>query len=270
MTWSDKKFIAAYESGKSCSDSSTILNTQTGEIVLFYNFMDYSAYGIYRQHVRFSSDDGETWSDPIDITDQIAPPNSEKAFKFITSGKATQARNGNLYQTLVDVSIGKVYLIESKNGGRNWTRIDIGVSPADETTVAALDTGNVLLNARTNQGCRYLFEIDPVNKVLVRSEKRTDLPDPTCDASFMRYDYGKSSILFFANCHSNWGRKNMSIKYSLDNGRTFTGGKTVYPNNGGYSAITVAPNTDIVYHYEYPDGNGLAVQVLPMDWGMDQ
>lgn len=272
VTWSDERMVADYGDNLSSSDSSSILNTQTGEIVVLYNFWNYNTEkGIYKQHVKISSDNGETWGEPIDITDQIAPPDSQNHFKFITSGKGAQAKTGYLYQALVDVSAGNsVYLIESKNGGRNWTRIDVRCQVADETTLIPLENGNILLNARTFDHHRRFFEIDPVNQKLVKQEDRPDLVDPNCDAGFMKYYYGKSNIVFFSNANNAGGRSNMTIKYSLDDAKTFSSGKVVQPGGGGYSSITVNRKYEVVMLYENPGKNGIIVRNLSMNWVLNQ
>ncbi|EAX89185.1 hypothetical protein TVAG_195610 [Trichomonas vaginalis G3] len=86
----------------------------------------------------------------------------------------------------------------------------------------------------------------------------------------MNYFYGKSNILFFSNAASSSGRINMTIRYSLDEGHTFSKGKVVYPKNGGYSSHAITKYFELAMFYEYPDKNGLAVEILRMNWVMDQ
>lgn len=74
-TWSEIEKIVDFPLGKSASDPSMIVDKETGEIFLFYNFMDLEKEkDIYYLHVVKSLDNGKTWSNPEDITSQISKP----------------------------------------------------------------------------------------------------------------------------------------------------------------------------------------------------
>lgn len=62
-TWSPIETVADYPLGQSASDPSMIVDRQTKEVFLFYNYMDLEKEpGIYYLHVKRSRDNGLTWS----------------------------------------------------------------------------------------------------------------------------------------------------------------------------------------------------------------
>lgn len=106
-TWSGIEKIVDFPLGQSASDPSMIMDKTTGEIFLFYNFMDLSIKrGVYFHHIVMSKDNGLTWSRPEDITSQITLPDWSNDFKFITSGRGIKATTGTLLHSLVNIEKG--------------------------------------------------------------------------------------------------------------------------------------------------------------------
>lgn len=269
-TWSEIQTIVDFPKGESASDASMVLNKLTGEIILFYNYMDLKKEkGIFKQHYVISQDNGRTWSKSYDLTNQIAPENSYKDFKFITSGRATQAQNGIIYQTLVDLQKG-VYVFNSKNNGISWQLFAGPIQPANETNIVALSNGNILLNARvTGLGSRKIYEISPYGKLL-RDKEMKSLPDPACNAAILDYKVGKHNLLIFSNANNSKKRENMTIKYSTDNGKTWSQGKVLNPNFSAYSCLAQLENNDLGILYEINDYGDIAFSYLPIDWVLEQ
>ena len=106
-TWGEIETVVDFPLGKSASDPSMIVDGKTGDIFMFYNFMDLKKeLGIYYFHVVVSHNNGKTWSEPIDITDQISKPEWKKDFKFITSGRGIYTSDGKILHTLVNLKNG--------------------------------------------------------------------------------------------------------------------------------------------------------------------
>ncbi|MGQ1929635.1 sialidase family protein [Ornithobacterium rhinotracheale] len=270
-TWSDIESIVDFPKGESASDASMVLNKKTGDIILFYNYMDLkNEKDIFKQHYVISHDNGKTWSKSYDITRQIAPENSYKDFKFITSGRATQAPDGTIYQTLVDLQKKGVFIFYSKNNGVSWNLLTGSVQPADETNIVALPNGNILLNARVaGLGSRKIYEFAPNGKLL-RDEVVKALPDPACNGAILDYQVGKQNLLFFSNANDSKKRKNMTIKYSTDNGNTWSQGKVLNPGFSAYSSLAQLDNNDLGILYEINDYGDIAFSYLPIDWVLSQ
>jgi sialidase-1 len=90
-TWSVKETIVDYRLGESASDPSMIVDAVTGEIFLFYNYMNLEQEkDVYYLKLIKSNDNGKTWGEPVDITSKITKEAWHNDFKFITSGRGIQ------------------------------------------------------------------------------------------------------------------------------------------------------------------------------------
>ena len=119
-TWTKIEKIVDYPMGESASDPSMIVDQQTKEIFLFYNYMNLDkAKDVYRFMVMKSSNNGENWSSPIEITSEIIKDGWEKDFMFITSGRGTQTKDGILLHCLVNLNKG-THVFGSKDHGKTW------------------------------------------------------------------------------------------------------------------------------------------------------
>ena len=177
-TWFPIEMVVDFPFGQSASDPSMIVDKQTNEIFLFYNFMDLDKEkDVYYLHVVKSSDNGKTWSKPEDITSQITKPEWHNNFKFITSGRGIQTSTGKLLHCMVNLKSG-MHLFGSDDHGKSWYFIDTPISPANESKVVELADGSWMVNARANgKGMRYVHvSIDEGKTWDTRPEKQ--LIDP--------------------------------------------------------------------------------------------
>ena len=253
-TWSNIETVVNFPYGKSASDPSMIVDKVTNEIFLFYNYMDLDTEkDIYYLHVVKSADNGKTWSEPMDITSQIAKPEWHKDFKFITSGRGIQTRSGKLLHTMVNLNSG-LHLFGSDDHGKTWYFIDTPIQLADESKVIELADGTLMINARVNgKGMRYVHTSTDEGKTWTTKEA-PELIDPGCNASIIRYtsieDGYKKNRLLFSNAKSKKGRVNMTVRISYDEGKTWSEGKTIYEGPSAYSDLTVLENGDIGLFFE--------------------
>ena len=253
-TWSRIKTIVDFPLGKSASDPSMIVDNITNEIFLFYNYMDLdSEKEIYYFHVIKSSDNGKTWGKPIDITSQITKPEWHSDFKFITSGRGIQTNKGILLHCLVNLDNG-MHVFGSRDHGKTWFFVDTPISPADESKIIELVTGGWSVNSRVNKkGLRYVHSsTDEGETWATRADAM--LIDPGCNASIIRYTSVKNGFkknrLLFSNVKSAKGRKNLTVRISYDEGKTWSDGKTVYKGSAAYSSLTILKNGDIGLFFE--------------------
>lgn len=272
-SWSDIEKVVDFPDGQSASDPSMIVDKITGEIFIFFNYMDLdNEKDVYYLKVLKSSDNGKTWSSPEDITSQITKPEWHKDFKFITSGRGIQTSTGKLLHTLVNLKNG-LHLFESDDHGKTWALIDTPLQPADESKVIELEDGSWMVNCRVNgAGLRYVHTSSDLGKTWL-SYADPALVDPGCNASIIRYSSVKEGAdinrLIFANANSNDERKNMTVRISYDEGKSWSNGKTIYSGGSAYSSLSVLANGEIGLFFEKDNYSDNVFVSFTLDWLTD-
>lgn len=272
-TWSEIESVVDFSYGKSASDPSMIVDSVTNEIFLFYNYMDLDKeIDVYYLHVVKSTDNGKNWSEPIDITSQIAKPEWHKDFKFITSGRGIQTKDGKLLHTMVNLNSG-LHVFGSDDHGKNWYFIDTPIQPADESKIIELVDGTLMINARVNgKGLRYVHTSKDQGKTW-ETKAAPELIDPGCNASIIRYTSVENgddkNRLLFSNAKMEKGRKNMTVRISYDEGKTWSEGKTIYAGPSAYSSLTILKNGDIGLFFEQDEHTKNPFVSFSLEWLTD-
>ena len=253
-TWTDMEVVCDFGDGRPASDPSFIVDKTTGEIFCFYNFMDQdNAPKEFRLWYQSSKDNGKTWGKPRDITDDISHKDWKMDFKFITSGRGIQTQDGELLHTLVNLKRG-LHIFGSKDHGKTWGYYPAPIKPANESKIIQLADGNLMVNCRHNgKGQRYIHTSNDHGKTWTGYKDMT-LPDPGCNGAILRYtsikDGYKKNRLLFVNASSVKGRKNLAVRISYDEGKTWSKGKVVDEGASAYSDITICKDGTIGILYE--------------------
>lgn len=273
-TWTDSQVVVDLPDGQSASDPSMIVDTETEEIFLFYNYMDLDTEkDVYYLHVVSSQDNGVSWSVPKDITSQIAKPEWHNDFKFITSGRGIQTKDGRLLHTMVNLDSG-LHVFGSDDHGENWFLIDTPVLPGNESKIIELADGKWMINSRMNgPGMRHVHVSDDEGATWV-SHPASDLIDPGCNGSIIRLssvaaDGSGRNRLLFANAKSAESRENMTVRISYDEGMSWSAGKTIYSGGSAYSSLTVLENGDVGLMFEKDNYTENVFVSFTLDWLTD-
>ncbi|MFN9419636.1 MAG: exo-alpha-sialidase [Pirellula sp.] len=251
LNWTPIELLEQVDDG-GCSDPSLLLDASTGNIFCFYNYMVRDiANQEFRFYVQKSSDHGKTWDKPIDFTDQVAGPELKNSFKFVTSGRGIQTRDGMLLHNYVRVGKG-VTLFASLDHGNTWKSF-CDVSPGDESKVVQLHDGSLMVNSRIVPGKRFVHRSSD-NGLTWKGSDELHLPDPQCNACILQYTsqrdgYSKDRLIF-CNAASIKGRKNLAARISYDGGESWSEGRVIDPGASAYSEITILRDGSFGVLYE--------------------
>ena len=249
-TWGKIEKIIDYPLGQSASDPSMILDKQTNTIFLFYNYMDLdNQKDIYYLKYISSNDNGKSWSKPVDITNQISKENWKNDFKFITSGRGIQTKKGTLLHCLVNLQKG-THVFGSNDNGKTWFITETPTSPGDESKIVELNDGSWMVNSRVNKlGYRYSHVSNDDGKTWI-SKKEESIIDPGCNGSLIRYSHGEKNLLLLTNINNKKERKEIVLRYSTDEGRSWSTPKIIYNGEAAYSSMTVMENGNLGLFFE--------------------
>ena len=271
-SWSSINRLVDYPFGESASDPSMIFDKKTKKIYLFYNYMNLEKdKDVYYLKYVTSLDNGITWSQPIDITDQISKPEWKNDFKFITSGRGFQTKDGALLHCLVNLQNG-THVFGSNDHGKTWYIADAPISLGDESKIVELNDGSWLVNSRVNnKGIRYSHISKNQGKSWT-TRPEINLIDPGCNASLVKYDYGNyinSDLLLLSNINNQSTREEIVIRHSLNGGETWSEPRIIYAGSAAYSSMTVLNNGEIGLLFERDNYSKNVFTKFSLHWLMN-
>lgn len=264
-TWLPMETAVDLPAGLSVSDPSFLVDEPSGQIFLFFNFMDHlHAPGTYRLQFVSSTDDGSTWSNPVDFTDMVLPEAERKEFVFITSGNGTRTQNGTLLHTIVNVTRKHTRVIFSNDHGMTWKSAPTPVTPADESRIIELPDGSWMVNARVNNlGKRFIHRSTNMGKSW-SSAADSLLIDPGCNAGLISVKTGKSNQektwMIFSNPFSPNARKDLTLHVSDDHGATWKTWQSVQSGSAAYSVLAADKRGRIGVLYECDDYSTIRIR----------
>ena len=232
-------------------------------------------------HTR-STDDGVTWSKPVEITGAFEDFHKTYAWKVLATGPdhSIQLKSGRLIVP-VWLSTGTggnahrpsvTATIYSDDQGTTWHAGEIAVPCTDEwinpneTVAIELADGSVMLNVRSESKAHRRLITTSKDGATNWSTPRFDdaLLEPICMAGIVRFsteDSGGKNRILFCNPHNleradgkaepgkTRDRKNVSVKLSYDEGRTWPVNKSIEPGPSMYSDIAVTKSGTILCFY---------------------
>jgi len=215
-----------------------------------------------------STDNGKTWGKPINLTKMCK---QEEWWLWAPApGQGITLKDGTLiFPTQGRDAEGKPFsnITFSKDGGNTWKTSKAAAQEATtENMVVELTDGTLMLNMRSNANSHDTTSTNgraiAITKNLgkdwtIDATSHNALPEPTCMASVIRHDFiqngQKKSVLLFSNPDSKTTRKNITIKVSYDDGKTWPADKKILLDEGksrGYSCLTSVDNNTIGILYE--------------------
>ena len=227
----------------------------------WWNSMPGMEHGVTAQLMLVKSeDDGQTWSEPINITSQLKDPSWY--FLLQGPGRGISMQDGTLVfpiQYIDKTRVPNAGIMYSKDHGKTWKTHNFARTNTTESQVAEIEPGVLMLNMRDNRGGSRAVSItkDLGKTWTEHPSNRSALQEPVCMASLIKVKakdniFGKD-LLLFSNPNTKKGRNHITIKASLDDGLTWPVEHQVLLDEGeswGYSCLSMIDRETVGIFYE--------------------
>lgn len=207
-----------------------------------------------------SDDDGKTWSEPINITEQVKDPSWY--FLLQGPGRGISMQDGTLVfpiQFIDSTRVPNAGVMYSKDHGKTWNLHNLARTNTTEAQVAEVEPGVLMLNMRDNRGgSRAVSTTRDLGKTWTEHpSNRSALPESVCMASLIEVDAkdnvtGKK-LLLFSNPNVIKGRNHITIKASTDGGLTWPDKYQIMldeEEGWGYSCLSMIDDETVGIFYE--------------------
>ena len=261
-SWSAPTTLADFGSF-GASDPALVRDQRTGDLLCMFashrGLFESTAADPIRFQVCRSSDHGQSWSPPQDMTAQIYAPGWEAA--WLASGSAHQLRSGRLLGVVGVREQGRGRsisnaVIYSDDGGHRWHYLPaIASQTGDEAKIVELDDGSLLMNIRNQTpDCRQIVRSTDGGLSWSRPRYDSTLLDPAVNGDLLRYsstvDGADTSRLLFAIAAHPQLRRNLTIFMSYDEGNSWPVKKVLNAGDAAYAALALLQDGSIACVYE--------------------
>ncbi len=279
-TWQDLRVLFDYGS-EAVNQPAPVLDRHTGEVVLVF------CRNNQRVFVTKTGNDGVTWSEPVEITEDVADP--EWSYFGSGPGHGIQLSSGRLLvPSWGDTSPGPApwpkpnwgakqfsYAMYSDDHGVTWKRggsLDMDLS--DEAMAVETADGSVYMNMRSRQEKKMRAFAWSKDGGVTWSKVQFDqsLPEPSCQGSLIRFTdqerFSKNRVLL-AHPSSQTERKQLTVRMSLDECRTWPVSKVLYEGSAAYSDLAIANDRTILCLYEADQYSKMVLARFNLEWLTD-
>ncbi|MEM9830516.1 MAG: sialidase family protein [Bacteroidota bacterium] len=291
VVWNDRTNV--------CGNPCPVVDTTTGTIFLLMTWnrgddhesdiIARTSRDTRRVFVTQSSDEGQSWSEPREITSSVKPPNW--GWYATGPGIGIQIKHGKHKGRLVipanhsyddpqgDLRGGPyeygAHVIYSDDLGETW-QVGGQIRPKmneSQLVEIADGRGTLAMNMRSYFGRNRRAQAmsrDGGDSWTAPADI-PDLVEPVCQASVVRYswpDTNQRSILLFSNPAS-VSRVNMTVKLSYDEGKRWSVGRALHEGPAAYSSLATLPDGKIACLYEAGKDNpyeALHLAIFDLDW----
>jgi sialidase-1 len=254
QTWTDMQLILD-DGDNTVGNPCPIVDRQTGTIWLPF------CRNNQRVFVTKSTDDGATWSAPVEITASASQP--DWTWYATGPGHGIQLSSGRLLvpcdHKIKDATKENPqwyfsHVIYSDDHGNTWKLGGTTEGKTNECQALETQDGSVYLNIRSygDKNCRAYARSSDGGLTWSKVELDEALIAPKCQASITRLtgakSHGKNRVLFSSPAGTE--RANLTVRLSYDECRTWAFSRTLNPGKSAYSELAVAADGTICCFYE--------------------
>ena len=239
-----------------------------GRIFIFYNTGNNhegevrKGKGLREVWYKTSTDNGETWSEPVNITTQVHKPKQPQInpeYNFSEDWRTYANTPGHGFQLSDGKNKGRLYIAANHNAGnpqpknKDWNAHafysddhgktfkiseDVPYPGTNESLAAQIGKNSVYMTSRNMQ-------LEPRNRIIsisndgghhwVSSVADPNLPDPINQAAVLSWKKGGKFILAHINAADQQERDNLTLRLSKDGGKTWYYNHVVAKSPQGYN-----------------------------------
>lgn len=191
---------------------------------------------VFKMH---SEDNGESWTEPIEITQDVKLAN----WTWYATGPShgIQLKDGTLVIPADHIENRKMkgHVIYSKDGGNTW-QLGGTVPGGEEATLVELDNGDLYINIRpVKPGFRVTAISHDKGLTWTDISHDKSLPDPACEGNLIKIEKPEGNLYLFTNPADSLHREVMTVRLSDDECKTWSKSKVLYEGLASYSALSL-------------------------------
>jgi sialidase-1 len=250
---------------------------EPGTIAMF--FLQKNAYDDLRLYVRFSSDEAQTFGDPVLVT-------PDPGYHVVNNDRVTQLATGRLVvpaASTADVEKENHFVCHcyvSDDGGQTWRgtpgRVDVAKRGAMEPEVIELNDGRLLMIIRTQLGQIATSVSEDAGETWSPPGK-LDVVAPEAPATIRRIPATGDLLLIWNNVYEagaghGGARTPLNSAISTDEGQTWRNIKTLEPDlerTYSYTSVLFVRNRFLLTYWDNPrnaDTYSARFRSLPVSW----
>ena len=247
VTWQTMQVVAAY-GDNTIGNPCPVLDRETGTLWLAFCRNNDQVY------IMSSPDNGNTWSDPVEITHHVKMPSW--GWYATGPGHGIQLKSGRLIVPSWhnDGKPQSSHVIYSDDHGQSWRLGPTLGRDVDECELVQTNDGRLYMNMRSQRQANrraYAWSWDEGDSW---SEPVVDdrLIDANCQGSVVRFTDSEShekNRVVFSNAASTT-RERLTAWLSYDECRTWAISKVLNEGPSAYSDLCIAPDMSICCFYE--------------------
>ncbi len=290
-TWTDHKLVAGSDSdhklvgvaGNGFGDAA-LVETSKGRLIAImvagqYYFSSTNDRSNCNLPFIITSDDaGETWSTPRALYDELYKTSYEQG--QVLGSFAGSGRGIVLQRQKVDSLNGRVmfamshrfantgiqeYIIYTDDEGATWKMSPKSAySGGDESKLVELADGTVMISVRQSGNRGFNTSTDG-GMTWGTQTTNSDISGNACNADILYYN---KHVLLHSYVN-NGSRKNVTVKASFDNGKTWGNGVVICAPSSCYSTMDITKDGKVAILYEDAScstGFALTYASFPIDW----